>query len=375
MLRIITRLSVSGVTTHVTVADRGLAERGWETLLVHGRVQPDEIEIPLPVPGVRSVRVGSLARPIRPVADAETAYRLARIMRRYRPDIVHTHHSKAGMLGRSLALLAGTPSVHTFHGHVFDGYFSPRTASLIMTAERQLARRTSRLIALSDALREDLVRRGIADRGRIEVVPLGLDLDRFGGGDRTAARARLGVPGDAFTIVFIGRLVPIKRGDRLVRVFARVAERLPAGRLYVIGDGSDRAEMEHQAGALGLADRIEFRGWSSDSPGWYAAADVIALSSDSEGTPLTLIEAAAAGRPVVACGVGGVPDVVTDGVTGFVVPVSDEAAFAERLVQLAGDPRLASAMGRAGASAAARFSGARLVADLDRIYRDILRIG
>jgi glycosyltransferase involved in cell wall biosynthesis len=368
ILRVITRLAASGVATHVTIADRGLAERGWETLLVHGRLEPGEQEIDLPVPGVRTRRLRHLARPVDPLEDARAVVELARVIAEYRPAVIHTHHSKAGLVGRSAAILAGVPRVHTFHGHVFEGYFGRRTSSAIVATERLLARSTSQLIALSERQRADLVARGIAREERIRIVPLGLDLERFAEGDQGSARAALAVDPAAYAIVMLGRLVPIKRVDRLLRIVAAVVRERPETRLYVVGDGSEREALIGLAGTLGIAARVEFRGWSGDPAGWYAAADVVALSSDNEGTPLTLIEAAAAGRPVVATAVGGVLDIVSDGVTGFVVDPSDEEAFGRRLLELAVDPGLRARMARAAVSTAGRFSAARLVDDLEEVY-------
>jgi len=372
VLRIITRLAVSGVSTHVALANQVLTRRGWDTLLVHGRVQPDELEIDLPIAGVAMRRVESLARPVDPLADLRTTATLLGIVRSFRPDIIHTHHSKAGLLGRSVAILAGVPRVHTFHGHVFEGYFGPRTSTAIVTAERLLAARTSRLIALGPLQRDDLLSRGIGRPDRFEIVPLGLDLERFRSTDRAEARERLGLPADAVIVVMVGRLVPIKRVDRLVRVFAALHQRRPDARLYVIGDGSERAPAEAQAAAAGLGDTVTFCGWRSDTATWYAAADFVALSSDNEGTPLALIEAAAAGRPAAATAVGGVADVVADGVTGLLAPASDEAALAEAMFRLADDPELRARLGAAGPQAAERFGIERLVDDLERIYRDLL---
>ena len=368
ILRVITRLAASGVATHVTIADRGLSERGWETLLLHGRLEPGEQEIDLPVPGVRTRRLRHLARPVDPLEDARAVVELARIIGEYRPTVIHTHHSKAGLVGRSAAILAGVPRVHTFHGHVFEGYFGRRTSSAIVTTERLLARRTSQLIALSERQRADLVARGIAPQERIRIVPLGLDLDRFADGDRESSRAALAVDPAAYAIVMLGRLVPIKRIDRLLRVVAAVVGVRADARLYVVGDGSDRESLVDLAASLGITDRVEFRGWSGDPAAWYAAADVVALSSDNEGTPLTLIEAAAAGRPVVATAVGGVLDIVADETTGFVVDPSDEDAFARRLLELAADRGLRERMGRAAVPTAARFSASRLVDDLEDVY-------
>lgn len=372
VLRVITRLAVSGVSTHVTMANQVLTRRGWDTLLVHGRVEPDEREIDLPIADVALHRIDTLARPVDPVADLRTAATLLRIVRSFRPDIIHTHHSKAGLIGRSVAMLAGIPRVHTFHGHVFEGYFGQRASTAIVAAERLLATHTSRLIALGPLQRDDLLSRGIGRSDRFEVVPLGLDLESYRAVDRDEARQHLGLPQDAVIVVMIGRLVPIKRIDRLIRAFARLHGRRPNTRLYVIGDGSERAAAEAQAAAEGLGEAVTFCGWRSDAAKWYAAADFVALSSDNEGTPLTLIEAAAAGRPAAATDVGGVADVVADGVTGLLAPASDEDAFAEAMFRLADDPGLRARLGAAAPAAAEKFGIERLVDDLERIYDALL---
>jgi glycosyltransferase involved in cell wall biosynthesis len=372
VLRVITRLAVSGVSTHVTLANQVLARRGWDTLLVHGRVQPDELEIDLPIAGVAMRRIETLARPVDPIADLRTAASLVQVVRAFRPDIIHTHHSKAGLLGRSVAMLADVPRVHTFHGHVFEGYFGTRTTSAIVMAERLLATRTSRLVALGPLQREDLLARGIGRPGQFEVVPLGLDLARFRPADRATARRRLGLPQEAVIVVMVGRLVPVKRVDRLVRVFANVYDQRPDARLYFIGDGSERGAAEAQAAMAGLGSAVTFCGWRPDTADWYAAADFVALTSDNEGTPLTLIEAAAAGRPAVATAVGGVGDIVKDGETGLLAPATDEAALADAMYRLATNPELRARLGAAAPGAAEGFGIERLVDDLERIYWNLL---
>ena len=372
VLRVITRLAVSGVSTHVTLANQELTKRGWETLLVHGRVQPDELEIRLPIEDVTTRRVDTLARPVDPIADLRTAAALLQIIRSYRPDIIHTHHSKAGLIGRSVAMIAGIPRIHTFHGHVFEGYFGARTSSAIVGAERVLAMRTSRLIALSPLQRDDLLARGIGRPDRFEIVPLGLDLERFRSNDRAEARLRIGLRPDATIIVMAGRLVPIKRVDRLIRAFVHVHSVRPDTQLFVIGDGSERPAAEAQAAEAGLGESVSFCGWQSDMATWYAAADFVALSSDNEGTPLTLIEAAATGRPAVATAVGGVADVVIDGKTGLLAPPADEDALAAAMTRLASDREFRETLGAAAPATARGFGIARLVDDLERIYHDVL---
>ena len=369
----ITRLNVGGPATHVLVADRGLRERGWQTLLVHGQVEPDEVEVDLTAVDLPMRRVPSLARPIQPVADARAFAAVVRAIRQHRPQIIHSHLSKAGLIARSAAIATSSAArVHTFHGTVFGGYFGDRSSAAIVRAEQFLGARTDRVIALSERQRHELVENRIAPPERVRIVPLGLDLGRFGQLDRATARERLGEPRDAFLVVAIGRLVPIKRIDRLIRAFAILAGTLANARLAIIGDGAERPGLEALVAELGLAGRVRFAGWQADSPAWYAAADAVALTSDREGTPLALIEAAAAGRPAVAGDVGGVADVVLDGLTGFVVQADDETAFADRLGRLAVDPDLRRRLGEAAPERARAYAGERLVDDLDRLYRELL---
>ncbi len=373
ILRVITRLNVGGPATHVLLADHGLRARGWQTLLLHGRVEPDEAEVDLTNVDVPLHRISSLARPIRPVADARAFAAIVQAIRRHRPQIIHSHLSKAGLIARSAAMATSSAArVHTFHGTVFGGYFGDRASGAIVRAERFLGSHTDRVIALSERQRSELIEHQIAPPERIRIVPLGLDLARFGGLDRAAARVSLGEPAGAFLVVAIGRLAPIKRIDRLIRAFGPVAAAIPDARLAIVGDGAERPGLEALVAGLALAGRVRFAGWQADTPAWYAAADVVALTSDREGTPLALIEAAAAGRPVVAGDVGGVADIVLDDLTGFVVGHSDDAAYTDRLVRLAGDPALRERLGGAAPRRAEAFAGDRLVADLDRLYREIL---
>jgi glycosyltransferase involved in cell wall biosynthesis len=378
ILRVITRLNVGGPATHVTVADRGLRARGWETLLAFGTVEPDEEEIDIVRLDLPLVRVPTLARPVRPVADLRSAVAIAALIRRHRPDVIHSHLSKAGLIARSVAMVTSRAvRIHTFHGTVFGGYFGVRTSGAILRAERFLGRRSDAVVALSPLQKQELLDNGIAPEARIRIVPLGLPLDRFtpagADGQRELARQRLDIPRDAFAIVAVGRLVAIKRLDRLIEAVALASRQIPRAHLYLVGGGAEREILERLVGSAGLTERVTFVGWAADTPDWYAAADVVALTSDREGTPLALIEAAAAARPVVATDVGGVADVVADGLTGFVVAADDMASFADRLIRLNADPDLREAMSRAAPGRAAGYGEERLVDDLDRLYRETLR--
>jgi glycosyltransferase involved in cell wall biosynthesis len=342
---------------------------------VHGDVDRNEVEVPLEDADPPRYRLPALVRPIRPVTDALALAELMRIVRRYRPHLIHTHLSKAGILGRTAGLLARPSArrVHTFHGTLFANYFGTRATAAIVSAERFLGRRTDRIVALSERQRWELLEHRITSRRRIAIIPLGLDLQRFGSRDRLAARAALNIASDREVVVTAGRMVPIKRLDRLIAAFVRVRASRPTAHLYFVGDGPERHALEELAQAERVGDAVTFVGWAADVSDWYTAADVVTLTSDREGTPLSLMEAAAAGRPVVATAVGGVSDVVIDGETGYLVGADDVGGFAERVTRLLASPFLAERLGSAAAAHAERFAADRLIGDLDRLYRDLLR--
>ena len=319
--------------------------------------------------------VPSLGQPLRPHRDIAALVRLRAIVRRFRPDVVHTHTAKAGFVGRAAAITASgaRPAlVHTFHGHVLEGYFGPAKNRLYRGLERRLARRTDRLVGVSEATVDDLVRLGIAPRELFEVMPLGLDLEPFARLDETAGRElrrEHGIGPGEVALGFVGRLVAIKRVDLLLRAFARAREQAAASlRLLVVGDGELRPALERVAGELGVAGAVVFLGYRRDLQAVAAATDVAVLSSANEGTPVSLIEAAAAARPAVATRVGGVGDVVTPE-TGILVEPGDEEALAAAIVDLAGDEDRRRRLGEAAREhALARYSVERLVTDVDALY-------
>ncbi|HEV3139537.1 MAG TPA: glycosyltransferase, partial [Vicinamibacterales bacterium] len=298
--------------------------------------------------------------------------------------IVHTHMAKAGLLGRTAATLYNWTHlshrvriVHTYHGHVLEGYFPGPTSWLFVALERLLARATDRLVAVSAIVRADLLRRyRIGSPGSFTVVPLGLDLDPLGaidGAARANARTALGIPGGTGVVATVGRLTAIKNH----RLFLDMAQRLARGNaavmFLIVGDGELRADLEREAAARGLADRVRFLGWRRDLTTIYGAADVFAITSSNEGTPVALIEAMAAGVPGVATDVGGVRDVIVDDSMGVVVPPDDAATFASAIETLFADPDRRAIMGAAARrSVLARFAFARLSADIVEIYRQLL---
>ncbi|HLV79695.1 MAG TPA: glycosyltransferase, partial [Chthonomonadaceae bacterium] len=299
------------------------------------------------------------------------------LMRREKPDIIHTHTAKAGTLGRAAALLA-LPGrrkrlYHTFHGHVFSGYFGPRKTRMFLRIERFLGRYTDRLIAVSERTRDDLIAYRIAPAEKIAVVPLGLELDPFleGARFRGELRRELCLPPDALLIGLVARLVPIKAIPDFLEAAAIVAERVPNAVFVIVGDGEMRQELEAQARALGLGARARFLGFRKDLPRLYADLDMVVLSSRNEGLPTSLIEAMASGCVVVSTAVGGVPDLIQEGETGYLAPPAEPGALAAAIQRaLAERERWPQITQCAQESARERFHLQRLMAEIEALYEN-----
>jgi len=383
VLRVIARLNMGGPALHVAYLSAGLRSRGYGTTLVSGSLARGEESMAFVAQGlgVPVIRLTALHRDISPIRDAVSVLRLARLIRMQRPHILHTHTAKAGAIGRLAALLAGSARppiiVHTYHGHVLRGYFDPFRTNLFRLIETYLARISTTLIAVSPQVRDDLVRLGVAPKQKFAVVRLGIGLDEripAGANGRGETRRLMGIPPERFTVGWIGRMTGIKRTDDVLLALLRLRERGVDACLCMVGDGPDREQVESRAHELGIVKHCLFLGYQEDVAPYFSAFDAMVLPSANEGTPVTVIEALAAGTPVVATRVGGVPDVVREGEHGFLVEPGDVDALAERLQQLAEDPALRKRMGAAGqASVLPRYAVDRLVDDMDRLYRSLLQ--
>jgi glycosyltransferase involved in cell wall biosynthesis len=377
VLRIIGRLNVGGPAIHTTLLTDRLPAR-YASTLVAGSVEAHEGDfLALRGLGVSGLRLlPELGREIRGRQDVIALAKLVRLMRDLRPQVVHTHTAKAGTLGRVAAALCRVPVVlHTFHGHVLQGYFSPVRTRVFLGIERALARRTDCLVAVSPRVRTDLLSLGIGRPEAFDVVPLGLDLDRFTRADRHRGQLRsdLGLPPGVPLVGIVARLVAIKRHEVFLEAAARVAQGNQA-HFVIVGDGERRAELERIAAEPRLESRVHFLGWRADLERLYADFDVVALTSQNEGSPVALIEAMAAARAVVSTSVGGVPDVVTDGVTGRLVPADDPATLGAAIDELLASPSLRDRLGHAARThVLARYGADRLVADIDALYTRLLR--
>ena len=378
VLRIISRMNVGGPALHALLLNERLDPTRYDSRLVAGQVGEAEGDY-LALHGAapeRFVSVPALGRQVEGWRDWSAFWSLVRLMRSFRPHVVHTHTSKAGALGRIAATLCRVPViVHTYHGHVFDAYFSPLKTRFVVATERLLARGASALVAVTARVRRDLLARGIGGDDQVVVVSLGLDLDPLlaAPARRGELRRELGLPADAPLVGIVARLVPVKAHEVFLAAARAMAPVRPDIVFLIVGDGERRAELETAARASGLGDRVRFLGWRADLDRLYADLDVVVLTSKNEGSPVALIEAMAAGRPVVSTRAGGVEDVVIDGTTGVVVPIGDVTAIARAVVNLLEDPVRAERIGAAArASVAAQFGSRRLVGDIDALYQRLL---
>lgn len=378
VVRVIARLNVGGPAQHVILVTEALRER-YPTLLVAGDVEPGEADMSSLAArhGVYVHRIPELGRSIRPLDDAVALWKLWRVLRRVRPRIVHTHTAKAGTLGRLAALFAQVPvRVHTYHGHVFHGYFSPLKTWFFLRIERILAGTTTRIVAVSPHQKEELQGYLRLAPERISVIPLGLDLGRFREGSQASARRRfreaIGAAESDVVVTMVGRLVPIKNHALALRAAGRVIPRRPEMLLVLVGGGEEEERLRALAGELGVSGRVRFVGWWDDLPAVYYGSDIVALTSDNEGTPVCLIEALACGRPVVATAVGGVADVLDQGALGKLVPSGDVAAFGSALEELLEPEARARWSGLAASRTIESYGIERLASDMARLYSELL---
>jgi glycosyltransferase involved in cell wall biosynthesis len=360
----------------------GLDPCQFESRLIVGRPGRNEGDMSYLIGEQRLIPptvIPELGRSISPLNDLVTASKLVPILRRQRPHIVETHTAKAGLVGRLAARLAGVPIVlHVFHGHVFYGYFGRLQIRAYITIERLMARLSDRIVAISESQQHDIVHvYRIAPANKVLVVPLGFDLNALVEAKQTAKgrfRALYGLSADAPLVGFVGRLTSVKNPALFVQAARRVLEEVPEAHFCVVGDGELRQDVERQVAALGIAERVHLAGWQRDMQAVYAALDVLVLTSLNEGTPVTAIEALAAGVPVVATDVGGVADIVRDKETGLLVPPDDAGALVRSVSALLLDTGLGHAMAQAGQKdVLARFGRDRLIADMQALYLSLLK--
>jgi glycosyltransferase involved in cell wall biosynthesis len=381
VLRVIARLNMGGPAIHVANLAAGLQDRGYQTTVVAGSLARGEDSMAFLAErlGVPVVSVPEIQREVSAIHDLRSAVRVASLIREERPHILHTHTAKAGAIARAAAMLAGDARppvvVHTFHGHVLKGYFGPTRTAFFRRVEQTLARTADVLVAVSPEVRDELVELGIAPREKFAVIRLGIPLEeRLGDPTADADYRRLyGIPPDAFVVGWVGRMTGVKDTGAVLEIVRAAREQGVEAVLCMVGDGPDRVRLEQLAHEIGIARHCYFVGYQEDVAGYYRLFDAFLLPSVNEGTPVSAIEALASGTPVVANRVGGVPDVVRDGVDGFLVEHGDVEGAGRRIAALAEDAKLRAKLGDAGrARVLERYAVSRLVDDVDRLYRALL---
>lgn len=377
--RILTRLNLGGPARQVLASDPRLAARGHELRVFAGSPEAGEGDLfdALVARGVDVRRVPGLGRGIAPWKDGRALLWLRRELAAFAPQIVHTHASKAGAVGRRAARAVPEAAlVHTFHGHVLEGYFPEPVSRALIALERRLAERCARIVAVSHATADDLLRLGVVrDERQLVVVPPGVELDALLAVRKRdgALRSLVGAGPDDVLVGVIGRLAEVKRPEWALDVFQMLAPRHPRLQLVFVGDGELRGLLERRIGALPaeLSSRAHLIGPRDDMPAVLADLDLVLLTSRSEGLPVALIEAGAAGKAVVATAVGGVGEVVAHERTGWLGTSVDELAFG--LAQLLENPAWAAAYGqRARLRIASRHSGEALAARLEELYKVVV---
>jgi glycosyltransferase involved in cell wall biosynthesis len=368
----VVRPAAGGMKWHVLQLSAGLRAHGFDceiacpgdSDLVNDALEAKIAVHPVPIVG-----------PLNPLRDPWAVISLAEVIRERRPALIHAHGSKAGLIARMAVLLSGRPPVVvTVHNQVLYGGISPVMRRIYTAMERRLARRTARVITVSEALRSEMIDVFGLDPRLVTTVYNGLDLAPFvSGGDRTASRARHGIPRDSLAIGLAARFAPQKALDVLVEAAVPVLELYDDARLVLAGAGPLLEVIKTKARATPVRDRILFPGLETDMPGLLSALDIYASSAVAEGLGLGTIEAMAAGLPVVNTTAGGTPEVVEDGVTGVLVPPGKPAPLTEALLRLAKDPMLRRRMGEAGRSRALeQFTEERMLEHTAQVYREVL---
>jgi glycosyltransferase involved in cell wall biosynthesis len=390
VLRIFNRLVVGGPVLNVTYLTKYMSPE-FSTLLVVGEKEDHEksAEYLAKGLGIEYVTVKGMGRSINPASDYFAYRELKKVIKNFKPDIVHTHAAKPGALGRLAASAAKVPViVHTFHGHVFHSYFNSAKTKFFIQTERLLAKKSDAIIAISEQQKKELVQDfKIAPDDKFRVVPLGFDLDRFRNDQeekRKKFRTEFNLKDDEIAIGIIGRLVPVKNHYLFMKALKHVLDNTSKKvKAFIVGDGETRSDLENVANQSGIGFTTEkskehdqplvFTSWRGDVDMINAGLDIICLTSFNEGTPVSLIEAQAANKPIISTRVGGIADIVLEGQTALLADVQDTEAFSNHLLNVVEDDALRKRLGATSHShVLEKFSYQRLVKDMSQLYYELL---
>ena len=371
VMRIIARMNVGGPAVQVSGLMRGFNTVDFEHRLYTGYCAADEADyLETVATDVQAIRIDGFGRRVSFGGDIRAFAALVKEIRTFKPHVIHTHTAKAGFLGRIASIISLQPTirVHTFHGHLLNGYFGSFKRLLVVIAEKILAIFTDQLLAVGDKVRQDLLNAGIGKKEKFGLMPPGLVINKLPAKDESLKS--FGLSNSRLQCAFIGRVTQIKRPDRFLDVVSEVKKRGIDLDFFMAGDGELLEGCRKRISQQDLP--VTVLGWQSDIEKVLSAADIVVLTSDNEGTPLSLIQAGMAGLPVVTTNVGSVPEVVLDGVTGIITDL-DVQEIANALEKLAKDKALRERLGLAAQEfTSANFGVGRLVHDHEELYKKLL---
>ncbi len=371
VMRIIARMNVGGPAVQVSGLMRGFDPLEFDHRLYTGFCAADEADyLDTVAPDVKATRIEGFGRRVSLGGDVTAFISLIREIRSFKPHIIHTHTAKAGFLGRIASIISLQPSirVHTFHGHLLKGYFGSFKRRLVIIAEKVLATFTDELLAVGDRVRQDLLAVGIGNPKKFDLMPPGLKISQLP--NKLESQEFYGITSSTLQCAFIGRVTQIKRPDRFLDVVSEIKKRGVVIEFFIAGDGELLKSCRKRIASEELP--VKILGWQSDIEKVLAAADLVLLTSDNEGTPLSLIQAEMAGLPVVTTRVGSVPEVVLDGITGIITSLEVQE-IADAIEKLANSNELRAQMGAAAqVFTLANFGVKRLVHDHEELYKKLL---
>ena len=367
VLRIIARMNVGGPAVQISNLMGGLNPKIFDQKLITGYCEQDEIDyLELNAPEIPCTRIKGFGRRVSLKEDFLAFFYLAREIKKFKPDYIHTHTAKAGVLGRAAAILMFSRAklIHTFHGHLLHGYFSPFKTKLVVLVEKLLATRSTILVSVGEQVRDDLLAAGVGRQDQFKIIPPGVNLGVIP--ESHLIRTNLDIPESATVITFLGRITKVKRPDRFAQVALQISKQNPNTYFLIVGSGELEEILKSELSTISL--KAKFLGWRNDIENILEATDILLLTSDNEGTPVSAIQAGMAGIPTVSTNVGSVSKIIDDGVSGILTSLNP-SEIAEQLQKLITDTRLRKILGeRAKLDITEHFSVSQLIKKHEEIY-------
>jgi glycosyltransferase involved in cell wall biosynthesis len=372
VLHIITRLDKGGSADVLLDLTSGLRKMGNDVFIAVGpTLEPqtdiDAFSIKSEIP---VYHIKSLQRDCSPFTDCKAFFEILKVIRKIKPDVLHTHTSKAGFIGRIAGRIAGVNvAVHMPHGHIFYGYFSSIKTRLFIFLEKIAALFTYRILTLTEIEKLDYIREKIARAEKIATIPCGIDIDRYSLSHRTV-RNEFGIPAGLPVIGWVGRVESVKGCEYFLRACHLIKKEMPEARYLIVGEGPLKGEMEELARKLDVSEEVIFAGYRTDMPEIMNSIDLLLHTPLNEGLGRVLLEAMVCEKPVVAADVGGIPEIIEHGVQGFLVPAGDYTSMARESLRILKDPELARVIGCAGRERALDFSTENMVRKIHNLYKE-----